>query len=200
MDLEPLRDEVTFGSNRIYLLFEHLGFETTYYVSTNNLVIEQCADEIKKITNPKFINWRMRHLFSESENIAFLREVYRSQFSFDITKRFWGGGTVTYAMMQIAYFMGFQKVILIGVDHRFMTKGIPHKIIVTQDKDIDHFDPNYFPKGFKWQLPDLVKSEFAYELAKEAYEKDGRIILDATLGGKLEVFSKVDYQSLVRPN
>jgi len=198
MDLKPLRDEVTFGSNRVYLLFENLGFETTYYVSTNDLVIEQCSDEIKNITSPKFINWRMRHLFSESENIAFIREVYRSQFSFDITKNFWGGGTVTYAMMQIAYFMGFQKVILLGVDHSFTTKGTPHKIVVAQDEDQDHFDPNYFSKGFRWQLPDLVTSEFAYKLAREAYEKDGREILDATVDGKLTVFPKVDYLKVLQ--
>jgi len=200
LDLKPLRDEVTFGSNRVHLLFETIGFETTYYVSTNDLVLEQCANEIKKITSQKFINWRMRHLFSETENIAFIREVYRSQFSIDIAKRFWGGGTVTYAMMQIAYFMGFQKIILIGVDHCFTTKGIPHTIVVAKDEDQDHFDPNYFSKGFKWQLPDLVKSEFAYGLAEDAYEKDGREILDATLDGKLEVFSKVDYQTIVKPD
>ena len=32
MDLSPLRDEVTFGLNRIYLLFEELGFSTTFLV------------------------------------------------------------------------------------------------------------------------------------------------------------------------
>ena len=33
-------------------------------------------------------------------------------------------------------------------------------------------------------------------MAREAYEADGRQVLDATIGGKLEVFPKVAYDSL----
>jgi hypothetical protein len=51
-------------------------------------------------------------------------------------------------------------------------------------------------KGFKWQLPDLEGSESVYRLAKEAYEKAGRDVLDATVGGKLTIFSKLDYIGL----
>ena len=60
----------------------------------------------------------------------------------------------------------------------------------------NHFNPNYFGTGFRWQLPDLETSELAYRLAKYHFERDGREILDATVDGKLEVFRKVDYQSL----
>jgi len=45
-------------------------------------------------------------------------------------------------------------------------------------------------------LGDLETSELAYRLAKYHFEQDGREILDATVGGKLQVFKKVDYQSL----
>ena len=43
-DLSLLKNEFTFGLNRIYLLFDELKFNTTYYVAVNNLVIEQCAE------------------------------------------------------------------------------------------------------------------------------------------------------------
>jgi hypothetical protein len=33
-------------------------------------------------------------------------------------------------------------------------------------------------------------------MAREAYEADGRRVLDATVGGKLMVFPKVDYNEL----
>ncbi len=41
-DLSRLRNEFTFGLNRIYLMFPELGFHTTYFVTVNDLVIEQC--------------------------------------------------------------------------------------------------------------------------------------------------------------
>jgi hypothetical protein len=33
-------------------------------------------------------------------------------------------------------------------------------------------------------------------MARQAYEKAGRQVLDATVGGKLTIFPKVDYDSL----
>jgi hypothetical protein len=98
--------------------------------------------------------------------------------------------------MQIAYYMGFQEVILIGVDHSFSTTGKPHATVTSQGDDPNHFAANYFGKGFRWQLPDLETSELAYRLAKEQFERAGREIVDATIGGKLQVFRKVDYLEL----
>ncbi len=51
-------------------------------------------------------------------------------------------------------------------------------------------------EGFRWQLPDLEASERAYRMARTAFGKDGRRVLDATKGGKLAVFSKADFDSL----
>ena len=108
----------------------------------------------------------------------------------------WQGTTVTYVAMQIAFYMGFNQVILIGVDHSFTTKGTPHSVVTTDDKDLNHFDDQYFGKGFRWQLPDLDGSELAYRMAKYHYERKGREIVDATIDGKLQVFRKVEYDAL----
>jgi hypothetical protein len=195
-DLSLLKDEVTFGLNRIYLLFDEIGFATTYYVCVNNLVIEQCAHEIEELPGPKFISWRARDLINLVPDMMFLRPLNGPRFCTDITKGIWEGATVTYVAMQIAYYLGFQEVILIGVDHSFETKGKPHTTVVSQGPDPNHFDPQYFGKGFRWQLPDLETSELAYHLAKYEFARDGREIVDATVGGKLQVFHKVDYHTL----
>ena len=110
--------------------------------------------------------------------------------------RVWEGATVTYVALQLAYFMGFDPVILIGVDHSFKSKGKANSTVVSQGDDPDHFHAGYFGKGFRWQLPDLDTSEVGYAMARQAYEADGRQVLDATVGGQLQVFDKVDYNSL----
>jgi hypothetical protein len=92
--------------------------------------------------------------------------------------------------------MGFEKIILIGVDHNFTTTGPAHQTVTSKGDDPNHFHAGYFGKGFRWQLPDLETSELAYRLARDAYEKDGRTVLDATVGGKLTVFPKVNYNTL----
>lgn len=195
-DLILLKNEKTFGLNRIYLLFDQIGFSTTYLVSVNRLVIEQCAQDIVKLPCPKFISWHSRDLIDFTKDMMFLHSRPEVTFHTDITKGVWEGATVTYVAMQVAYYLGFQKVILIGVDHSFSTQGKPHTTVVSGGDDPNHFDPHYFGKGFRWQLPDLETSELAYRIAKYHYELAGRKIVDATIGGKLQVFPKVDYRSL----
>jgi hypothetical protein len=199
-NLSLLENEHTFGMNRIYLLFEELGFHTTYFVSSNERVIEQFYQDIRLLPMPKFLNWQTRALFEpENDSIQFfkLRLGFKDRFSTDIFRPISGGATVTYVALQIAYFMGFSQVFLIGVDHTFQYKGTPNRFVrQDQEVDVNHFSPDYFPKGIPWQIPDLLHSEIAYHLAKETYEADGRQILDATVDGKCPVFKKVDYSSL----
>ncbi len=195
-DLSLLNGEVTFGLNRIYLLFEQLGFATTYYVAVNRLVIEQCAQEIICLPCPKFISWGAKELVDFTPDLVFLQGRKCAGFYRDVTEGVWEGATVTYVAMQIAFHMGFQRVILVGVDHSFATKGKPNTTVVSQGDDPNHFDPKYFGQGFRWQLPDLETSELAYRIAKYEFERDNREIVDATIGGRLEVFRKVDYNAL----
>ncbi|MCJ7695399.1 MAG: DUF115 domain-containing protein [Anaerolineaceae bacterium] len=197
-DLDLIRDEVTFGLNRIYLLFPKIKFETTYLVSVNDLVLEQTASEMTSLDLPKFVTWRARKWMRNDPTTMFLDSDFTGleNFSGDAINRIFEGFTVTYVALQLAYYMGFETVILIGVDHNFTTKGKANEAVVSQGDDPNHFAPNYFGKGFKWQLPDLDGSERAYRLAKEAYSASGRQVLDATIDGKLTVFPKVDYSSL----
>jgi hypothetical protein len=196
-DLSLLKDEVTFGLNRIYLLFEQMGFATTYYVAVNELVVEQCAQEIvEQVPCPKFISWRAHDLIDFTADMMFLNSRGGFRFYADITEGVGEGATVTYVAMQIAYYLGFGKVVLVGVDHSFAAKGAPHTPVVSEGDDPNHFDPEYFGKGFRWQLPDLETSELAYRAAKYEFERDNREIVDATIGGRLQVFPKVDYRTL----
>jgi hypothetical protein len=200
MDLGPLADEVSFGLNRIYLLFDDLPFRPTYYCAANELVLEQFCDDIAALSMPRFLSWSGRQRFDpQDESILYLKQALTLNdfFGYDARRAVCSGGTVTYLAIQLAWFMGFQQVILLGVDHSFADKGVPnHEELRESAVDENHFHPDYFPKGSRWQLPDLLRSEGAYRLARDAFEAEGRQILDATVGGQLEVFEKVRFESL----
>ncbi len=200
-ELSKLKGEFTFGLNRIFLMFPKLGFNTSCLVSVNDLVIEQSLRQIMALPIPVFLSWRSHRFFdpssAESSLPIFLYTTYESPtFALDARGRLWESATVTYVALQLAYHMGFGQVILIGVDHNFASKGQANKEVVSQGDDPNHFSTAYFGKGFRWQLPDLDMSEVGYCLAREAYARDGREVLDATVGGKLTVFPKIDYNSL----
>jgi hypothetical protein len=200
MDLSFLKNEQTIGLNRIYLAFPELGFTTSYLVSVNDLVVEQCAADFQGLTMPRFFGWRARPWLQAASDLMFLDTDYTGQECFcpDLTRRVFEGFTVTFVALELAYYMGFTQAILIGVDHNFATKGPPNATVVSQGDDPNHFAPGYFGKGFRWQLPDLEGSERAYRLARQAYEASGRSVQDATVGGKLTIFPKVDYRTLFK--
>lgn len=204
-DLSRLKGEFTFGMNRFYLAYSDLGFTTSYYLSVNSLVIEQCAADILNLPIPKFVSWRSHGYFNPAglsttppgAPLVFLHTTYTGPgFARQAAGRLWEGATVTYVAMQLAFHMGFRQVILIGVDHSFNTQGKPNTTVVSQGEDRDHFHAGYFGKGFRWQLPDLDTSERSYTMAREAYRRAGREIVDATVGGRLTVFPKVKYEKL----
>jgi hypothetical protein len=129
--------------------------------------------------------------------LAFLHTTYTGpKFAQDARGRLWEGATVTYIALQLAFHMGFEQVILIGVDHNYTTQGKPNTTVVSQGDDPNHFNAGYFGKGFRWQLPDLYTSENSYQMARQAYQAAGRQVIDATVGGKLTVFPKVAYDTL----
>jgi hypothetical protein len=199
-DLSKVKEEFTFGLNRIYLMFPELGFTTTYFVAVNDLVIEQCAAEITALPMPKFLSWRSHRFFPAGPLPAsFLYTTYDNPaFARDVSHRVWESATVTYVALQLAYHMGFEQVILVGVDHNSNVPGKANTTVISQGDDPNHFHPSYFGKGFRWQLPDFEMSEIGYRLAKQAYQAAGREVLDATIGGKLTIFRKADYLSLFK--
>lgn len=199
MDLSLLNDYYTFGLNKIFLLLQKTDLKIDYHVCVNRFVIEQCSDDFLEMKCPSFISYKHRNKILEgSEKVFFVGDIHSKwKFFEDITLGISQGSTVTYVAMQIAFFLGFKRVFIIGVDHNFVEKGTPHKIETMKGDDNNHFDPNYF-KGMKWQLPDLAGSEKAYRLAKKHFTEDNRMILDATVNGKLDIFPKINFEEALR--
>jgi hypothetical protein len=194
MDLSPLGDCHTFGLNKIYLLCEKADLRPSYYVAVNPLVIQQGVGEIAKLACPSFLPFDAAwELVGPRDHVYYLKTGAVWMFQKDLLERVCEGSTVTYVAMQIAYYMGFKEVFLIGVDHNYAVKGSPNEEQVLRGDDTNHFDPGYF-KGQKWNLPDMEGSELSYGIAKYVYRYGGREIFDATLGGRLDVFPRISYE------
>jgi hypothetical protein len=194
MDLSPLRNYHTFGLNKIYLLFDKVDLDLSYHAAVNNLVIEQSAREFERLTCPSFLSFKnANNLIQSYEHIYYLFTGSTHTFHRNIIEKIWDGATVTYVAMQIAFYMGFERIFLVGVDHSFRASGAPNEKQFMKGEDQNHFDPNYFGNK-EWQVPNLEASELAYHLAGYFFNRDGRRIYDATVNGKLEIFPKISYE------
>ncbi len=164
----------SFGQNRIYLLE---GFTPTYYVAADR-EITRYVDHIKEIqAKAKFIREGRSQLVPESIPIKI--KSYPS-FTFDMNKEIWEGWTVTFVSLQIAYWMGFTTVLLVGIDHYYGKNN----------RAVDwHFIDNY-GDGDDDVEAELTRPEEAYHMAKEAYTSNNRRVINLTEGTHLDVFEK----------
>lgn len=195
MDLSFLRRQVCIGLNKIFLGIRTFKFYPRYYVAVNQKVIAQSASEIRALNAVKFIGSKGHSIVAED---ALTFHVNTSsppgRFSKDLAQGAHEGWTVTHVALQVAYYLGFHKVVIIGMDHRYAFSGPANQASLLQGPDPNHFSPAYF-SGQQWDNPDLEESEESYRIAKEVFQADGREILDATVNGACRVFPKVDYRA-----
>ncbi|MES2901349.1 MAG: 6-hydroxymethylpterin diphosphokinase MptE-like protein [Pseudomonadota bacterium] len=197
MDLSFLKHEIVFGLNKIHLGLEKFGFYPKYYAAVNEKVIQQSAKEIHRMGCIKFIGSKGGNIVPESALTYHINTANPpARFCSDISLGVHEGWTVTYVALQIAYFLGFSEIILIGLDHRYIYDGKPNETRQLKGPDQNHFSPSYFGYGQHWDNPDLSNSEESYRIAKAHFDDNGRRIIDATVDGACEIFPKADYKKI----
>ncbi len=190
VDFNLLDGVFTFGLNKINLLFDKTTLRPSCIVAVNKFVIEQNRAFYEATDIPLFLDSYASGKVTSRDDRCFLHSSTAPRFARDCSWSIYQGHTVTYVALQLAFHLGFESVALVGCDHNFASKGPANAVTTAGDQDPDHFDPNYFAGGVKWQLPDLFESELAYMRARRAYEAFDRRVVNATDGGKLEVFER----------
>lgn len=183
----PLADVTldTFGTNRCYLPG---GFTPTFYAAVNPLVIGQSLNGINSLeSSVKFISDN----FSDRVPGSYpLHSNALARFSMEPWQGLYEGFTVTFVCLQLAYFLGYRTILLVGVDHRYQFDGSPNQQVVAQGPDVNHFHPDYFGAGVTWNNPDLARSEVSYRMALSVFEGDGRTVVNCTPVSALDVFER----------
>ena len=197
VDFSLLENEFTIGMNRIYLMKEQNGFTPNYLACIDEKSqINQFHEEFNKVEIPCFFNFKLRNKFSKSLNQNFVVGKFSQSFAKGISKAYGNGKSVTYTAIQLAFYMGFKEVYIIGKDHSYNTVQKAGTGIKSDGNEDNHFIKGYYKKGQNWDAPDLTGEEHAYKIAREKFEKNNRKIFDATVDGKLQVFEKIDFFSL----
>ncbi|MGY4867398.1 6-hydroxymethylpterin diphosphokinase MptE-like protein [Mycolicibacterium elephantis] len=200
--LEKFDSVKSIGMNKIDLIYSRTSWRPDLVVCTNNLVARQNQDAWVAAGVPVYLSWKCRYFIRRElrRNFSYFLSRTSNEFSTNIIDGVGSAGTVTYTALQFAYFMGADPVIIVGVDHSFagLHHGRENEIEKRTGMDQDHFDPNYFAHGQMWGIPNLPLSERGYTFARQAFEADGRRVLDATIGGKLTIFEKVSIDDAIR--
>jgi len=123
-------------------------------------------------------------------------DFFQPQFSSDISKCIYNSPTVVFSAMQIAAYMGFKEIYLLGVDQHFHTSRNAKGDIVVDPSAKDYFSDAYNKDKDDLPIPSTELSVNTFVSAKQYCGSKGIIIYNATRGGKLEVYPRVEFDSL----
>lgn len=204
-DIRRLRNELTIGSNALFLLFEQMGFKPTFLTVEDNLVAEDRAAWLNAIRGttkifPRDLSYCLR-LDEDTVYVNFERHYLDfPKFSDDFARIVYFGGTVTMLNLQLAYYLGCNPIYLVGVDHSYKVPPKLNSVVITSEADDEnHFDPTYFGKGFRWHDPKVERMEQSYREARRFLSAHNVSVYNATVGGQLEVFDRVDFGEVTDP-
>lgn len=203
-DLNLLKGEITFASNRIYELFDKTDWRPTYYVNQDHSLIKKNSDSIKDVNAIcKFLPIDYKDVFCGDEYLFFVlkhKDFYPSQspFSHNLYRFLAQGFTVTYGAIQIAMYMGFKEIYLLGIDHNYeVTRDSKGNVIRKNISNSTNYARGITEYTDFANLPRVEETTIAYETAEKISKKRGVRIYNVTRGGKLEAFERKKLEEVI---
>ncbi|MBR4909807.1 MAG: DUF115 domain-containing protein [Clostridia bacterium] len=200
-DLDKIADEFCFGVNRIYCIFENTKWRPKAYVSIDMDVIGDERENIKKVNaDYKFINLNAKRQMGEVDgntHFIYIKGKFKidrhgtaqTTVNEDLSKYISMTDNVTGICLQLAFYMGFSEIYLLGNDFNYPSMG----------KDSANSEQNYF-KGMKGKTQVDFNAEAnstSFKTLRSYAEAHSIRIFNATRGGRLEIFERADFDSVV---
>lgn len=204
-DLYRLTGEVSMGCNGIIYLTNNIEWRPTCFFcedstfiknhikNTNDLetILEKCNFAFTTLKTDLYKKYS-----STYDKLFYLRADLLSstvKFSEDISERIYSSGTTLYSMFQVAVYMGIKEIYLLGVDFSFRKERYSDGKIIVNDHVKNHME----------LLEQHTEGVYNVDLIMEGYKcfrnyanNHGIKVYNATRGGKLDIFERVDFDSL----
>ena len=211
-DLELLKDEYTFGCNMLFRLFDQTDWRPSFYcVSDSNYAKNAGQDLADNVHEQVFIlRDAYKKMKQKPKNLIYVNDIFREEhykmrgnpMAYCMVK-----ATVLTLIIEVAAFMGFEEMYLIGVDCTNPHASNGHFTANYVDKSIVNMELKRISNRLKINNitvdtagQHIVNRTIAvYEKIKHYMDKKKTFtIYNATRGGDLEVFERRDLDEVLR--
>ena len=217
-DLTTLHDYqiVSFGCNHIFRMYAQTPWRPNYYVASDpvlfvhdvflnteaeyNFIPHYTDSMIQTDTRILCMLSSIKEKTLHYHPISYSTLDAERAFSPDVSKAIYISGTVMYNMIQIAVYMGFTRIYLIGVDGTSSTVKDPNKYLskkrhfYKENEDVIKYFSQLYAVASLEKHTAFVS--LAYKKADEYTRERGIRIFNATSGGMVEAFERVCFKSL----
>ncbi len=203
-DLDRLQNEITFGSNKIFLAFDQTDWRPTYLTVSDYVVAENIREELKSLSIAKVFGHATHSVLREDDDIVFCNPPPKKADvkKWDLISGVSTGHSVIYWDLQLAWWMGIREVYVTGLDFFFDVQSkrtgkqvMGNEVLITGNES-NHFHPDYRKPGERWTMPRLDKQRLEFQFALEKYKADGGCIYNVSRTTKLDVWPIRDFDEL----
>lgn len=191
-DLDVLynNNEICFSMNNIFRCFNKTKWRPAYYLVTDYEFIKDGQVLLNVSESTKFISDCCQLFWEKNQDDSILKfhthyemfQTRKPKFSSNFAQKSYLGATVAFACMQLAVYMGITEIYLLGIDCSYLKNSLGNYFYSQESKDNQEHGTDYMV--------------MAYQSAREYADANGIKILNATRGGELEVFKRVDFDAL----
>ena len=209
-DLMLIKDEYSFASNGIVHLFDKTEWRPNWYMVVDKVIISQMFSWNKQIFDGiesfvydrEFVEKNRDsmnvHYFTHGGKYSIFPEKQCfDKPSEDVSCYFSRSQTIATSMIELAMYLGFTDIYLLGFDHSFpIEKTSDGKC--KRDNNVNHHFAGY--KGKVWNVAYIDAISKAYEQISKYIENRNVRIVNCTRGGHLEIFSRAKLEDIVGNN
>ena len=195
-NLELLENEYSFALNQINLIYNKTKWRPSVFSSFSvrygggNKNWTKNINESINLNIPVFLIKQMSKQVDRKDVFFLNRDGdfkcnpnNDSQWSHNIVDKITCYGTTLMGIVEIVVYMGFNDIYLLGCDLGY-------------DKDkINHFSPNYL-SGLNNEYNLWINN--SHKLMKRMINKLNKNIYNATIGGELEVYERVEFEDIIK--
>ena len=200
-DLESLRNEYVFSMNSICLIHDMTNWKPDFYAIQDENVFGKVKNTLLATDNGQiFAPYDFFELYNTPKDWVYFhcswayhlydrkfRNIFYSLFSDNCYATVYDGFSVTYSIMQLAVYMGFDELYLLGADCSYLGQR-------------QHFIEHGHMTTMKDALTATDRLLSSYSEAKKYADNHGVKIYNATRGGCLEIFQRVKLEDVIAVN
>lgn len=195
------QDDVKFCFNRFYLSYDTNPLREDYVVSADTLMIKDFGQEMIDLSTgyplfciPPAETLDLRGDFA----LVPPGQVGLPLFSHSPDQYVSVGGSSVFVAIQMAWHMGIRELVFYGMDYSFSAKVVRDPRYAFP---VSFDDGNHFIKGYRsakpWCPPTWRDISAGFLNARVAFELHGGKVINATRGGKLELFPRQSFDEVI---
>lgn len=209
-DLDLLQDEYTFGTNMVYKIFDQTNWRPTFHCVSDTIYASKLGMELsQKVKSPLFTTERTyRRMKKKPIDTTYVHTIQSDRYKVrgNIQAYCMVKATVLSLAAEMAFHMGFTEIYLLGVDCTNPHDKGGHFIENYATKEVTETDINRIKTRMNAkslttaQIGEHIidRSMEVYSLLNEYARHHGIHIYNATRGGNLEIFPRVNLDDVVK--